>query len=200
MNLTLTDQLQCPACRGPGGLILLADRVEGRRVLAGTLGCANCRAKFPVVDGVAEFGAGGAAGSRAEIEDQGMLAALLGVTEGPARLLLVGPYESVARGLAALLSDVEVIVVTAMPQRTGERDGVSVLQTDARLPLRDGSMSGVMITGADAEMIPEAVRVAGLATRVVLLGATPASADSLRAQGVQVVAEQDDILVAVRVS
>ncbi|HEY0305484.1 MAG TPA: hypothetical protein VGC44_10930 [Longimicrobiales bacterium] len=199
MNLTLTDQLQCPACRGPGGLVLLADRVEGRRVLAGTLGCANCRAKFRVADGVAEFATGGAARSHPDIGDKVRLAALLGVAEGPATLLLVGPYEGVARGLAAVVNDVEVIVATAMPQRPGEREGVSVLQTDARLPLRDGSVSGVMITGVDAAMIPEAVRAAGLATRVVLLGATPESADALRAQGVQVVVEQDDTLVAVRV-
>lgn len=55
MYILLTDILSCPRC-GPGfGLILLADRIESRRVLDGTLGCANCRTKYPIRDGVADL-------------------------------------------------------------------------------------------------------------------------------------------------
>jgi hypothetical protein len=72
------------------------------------------------------------------------------------------------------------------------------LRVGKRIPLRDGSMRGVVITGADADMIAEAVRVVGLAARVVLIHATPEAEAALRAQNVQVVAQQDDTLVSVR--
>jgi uncharacterized protein YbaR (Trm112 family) len=55
VNLLLTDRLACPRC-GPGfGLILLADRLEQRRVHQGTLGCPNCRDSFTVRGGFADL-------------------------------------------------------------------------------------------------------------------------------------------------
>lgn len=51
MHLLLTDILSCPRCGPEFGLILLADRIEARRVLAGILGCANCRSKYPIREG-----------------------------------------------------------------------------------------------------------------------------------------------------
>jgi hypothetical protein len=114
-------------------------------------------------------------------------------------VLLIGGYEDVAAELAELLSDVTVVVASGSAT-TGASEGVSVLRVGARIPLRDGSMRGVVISGADADLIAEAVRVVGLAARVVLLDATPEAAAALRAQNVQVVAEQDDTLVSVRVA
>jgi len=55
MDLTLTDLLVCPHCGPPNGLILLADSVVGRRVLAGTLGCASCYRRYLVREGVADL-------------------------------------------------------------------------------------------------------------------------------------------------
>ena len=198
MHLQLTDHLTCPACDQAAGLILLADRVEGRRVLAGQLGCPACEARFPVVDGVARFG--DTAQVRSQLSVPAMrVAALLGVTEGPAMVLLIGPWEKVAAELAAVLSDVEVVVADG-GATTGASERISVLRAGARIPLRDGSMRGAVISGADTDLIAEAVRVVGLAARVVLFDATPESATALRAQNVQVVAEQDDTLVSVRVA
>jgi uncharacterized protein YbaR (Trm112 family) len=198
MNLLLTDHLTCPGCQEGGGLILLADRIDGRRVLDGQLGCPNCRAKYRVKDGVADFGEREATAPHPPAGDAMHLAALLGVVEGPAMQLVVGPYEQMSAEIAELASDVEIIVATAAPQHLPEREGVSVLRVGGRLPLRDGSMRGVMITGADAEMIGEAVRVTALAARIVLIAATPAAAAALRAQSVHVMAAQDDTLVVVR--
>lgn len=201
MNLLLTDHLTCPACQAGGGLILLADRVEGRRVLDGQLGCPGCRAKYRVVDGVAFFGdpvAGSAPADRQTPGDGIRLAALAGVTEGPAMLLVIGPYQAVAAEIAGVLKEVEIVVATAAAQPSPDRDGVSVLQVGGRLPLRDGSMRGVIVTGADAQMIDEAVRVSALAARIVLIAAAPSAAAALRTRGVHVLAEQDDTLVVVR--
>jgi uncharacterized protein YbaR (Trm112 family) len=199
MNLQLTDHLTCPRCTEGGGLILLADRVEGRRLLDGQLGCPNCRARYPVVNGVAEF-------EEASDPSPGMspgealrVAALLGVTEGPASVVVVGPYVALAGELAALLSDVEIVVASRgafVPE--GEMERVSRLRIAARIPLHDRSMRGALITGSDALLIAEAVRVVGLAARVVLTRATPEARAVLLQQGVHVIAEQDDTLVVVR--
>lgn len=65
MHILLTDILSCPRCGPEFGLILLADRIEARRVLAGTLGCANCRSKYAIRDGVADLRAAPSAGAEA---------------------------------------------------------------------------------------------------------------------------------------
>ncbi len=67
MDLRLTDLLACPRCGPPHGLVLLADRVEDRRVLEGVLGCPNCRGRWTVRAGLADLrmpgeAAGGAPG------------------------------------------------------------------------------------------------------------------------------------------
>ena len=55
MHIVLTDVLTCPRCGPSFPLILLANRVENRRVLDGVLGCANCREKYPVQDGLGKL-------------------------------------------------------------------------------------------------------------------------------------------------
>ncbi len=42
MHIELTDLLRCPADHDEAFLVLLPDRMEGRRVLAGHLGCPMC--------------------------------------------------------------------------------------------------------------------------------------------------------------
>jgi len=52
MHILLTNILSCPRCGPEFGLVLLADRVEDRRVVEGRLGCPNCREQYPVARGV----------------------------------------------------------------------------------------------------------------------------------------------------
>lgn len=54
MHILLTDILTCPRCGPEFGLVLLADRVEDRRVLEGRLGCPNCREQYPIVAGAVD--------------------------------------------------------------------------------------------------------------------------------------------------
>lgn len=67
MDVGLSDLLTCPRC-GPGyGLVLLPYEASDRRVRTGVLGCANCRERYPVEEGVADLrvpraGAGGSGG------------------------------------------------------------------------------------------------------------------------------------------
>ena len=105
MHILLTDVVVCPRCGPEFGLILLADRIVERRVLEGRLGCPNCREQYEVSGGRLDLSTPGtvrgAAGSPdasdpavSELEtvpDPGVrIAALLGVTHGPAYVLLAG--------------------------------------------------------------------------------------------------------------
>jgi uncharacterized protein YbaR (Trm112 family) len=55
VHILMTDILTCPRCGPRFGLILLADRISERRVVEGALGCANCREKYAIRQGIVEF-------------------------------------------------------------------------------------------------------------------------------------------------
>jgi len=56
MFIELTDHLRCPADHDEAFLVLLPDRVEGRSVRTGTLGCPICDRRFALQDGVLDTG------------------------------------------------------------------------------------------------------------------------------------------------
>src|SRR5690606_39824682 len=110
MYILLTAILTCPRCGPDYGLILLADHIADRRVLAGTLGCPNCRERYAIHEGFGELGAGWSDTTSADAPDAAVrLAALLGVTEGPAFVLLVGASARHAEAVADLVPGIEVI-------------------------------------------------------------------------------------------
>jgi uncharacterized protein YbaR (Trm112 family) len=200
MNLALTDQLTCPRC-GPGfGLVLLADRVVGRRVYEGKLGCARCRAEYAVREGVAELMVEAARAPTRDVAiDADRLSALLGVTEGPALLLLLGAFEGVAEQMAASLPDVEMIVAHPAIEPGDERAGVSRLRIGHVVPLHDRVVRGVAIADAmELALVREAARVCGLATRVIITNTSADVRSALPQLGLHVLAEQGETLVAVR--
>lgn len=199
MNLLLTDRLTCPRCAAGAGLILLADRVEGRRVLAGQLGCPNCREKYPVVAGTADFAkTPTAADDTPEEADAATLAALLGITEGPAMALMLGSFDAAAAAMAGMIPELEVVV--ARPEIAAPRDvaGVSTLRIAEKIPLYDGSMRGVVVAHSAQRLLAEAARVCALAARVVVRGASAEVRATLPGLGLQPLSERADILVAVR--
>ncbi|HET9440833.1 MAG TPA: Trm112 family protein [Longimicrobiales bacterium] len=201
MKLRLTDQLTCPRCRSDVGLILLAERVEDRRVLEGQLGCPGCRSRFRVHEGIAEFAeeTAGVPAPAAPTEAV-RLAAMLGVAAGPGMLLLLGEWTDSAAQIAALLEDVEVVVAQRTRAEHILAPDVSRLHIAEQIPLRSASMHAVAVAAPMLHMLPEAVRVTRLAARVVLLGVTSAMAQTLDVHGLRVLAAQEEVVVAVRQS
>lgn len=199
VHLNLTDQLTCPQCGPDFGLILLADRVEARRVYEGRLGCANCRTHYVVNNGVAELVRGESEGQSGEVaQDPERWAALLGVT-GPGMILLLGAFEGIAEGMADLLDDVELIVADSEITAGTERVGVSRLRIGNVVPLRNRGMRGVAVAnGGAGVLVREAARVCALAARVVVTHITDDVRTMLPELGLRVIAEQRDTLVAVR--
>lgn len=205
MHILLTDILLCPRCREESGLILLADRVERRRVCEGTLGCPTCRAQYAVTSGVADLRidpvpSEDRALQMQEAAERAMRwAALMGVSEGPGFLLLTGPVAQHAGAIAALIEDVEVIAASSALHAT-PGEGVSRLLVSERLPFYGNRIKGVALSGAEAAgpLLEEAARVLGKGGRVVIEPAPVDAEDRLTAAGLRVLARQDETLVAAR--
>lgn len=208
MHLLLTDRLACPRCGPEFGLILLADRMQERRVVDGTLGCPNCRDGFPVRDGFGDLRApprgelpAGRAGEPAPADpgEADRLTALLGVVEGPGTLLLVGSPARVAAAVAERVQGVEVVALDADMARWPDAPRVSRMASRPGIPFFSRTLRGVAVDGAlGARWLAEAGRVAARLSRVVVVGAPGDAGAALTAAGLTVLAEEAGTLVAAR--
>ncbi len=211
MHILLTDILACPRCGPEAGLILLSHDTRDRRVLDGWLGCSSCRARWEVRAGFGEFRAplgeepapegadSPAAGTHASADAAVRIAALLGVTEGPAWLLVTGPAARRAADVAALIDDVEIVAADPELAAETEEPGVNRIALGDRLPFYTGRLHGVWLGGASADtLLEEGARALRPLGRLVLEPA-PHDADTrLAAAGLRILARKDDTLVATR--
>jgi len=208
MHLLLTDILTCPRCGPEFGLILLAHDMRDRRVLHGWMGCAHCRSKWLVQDGFGEFraplgsdvvDAGATHVAEASGEEAVRIAALLGVTEGPAFVLVAGPAARHAAAVAELVEDLEVIAADPALAVLAEAHGVSRIASGERLPFYSAKLRGVWLDGAVANtLLEEGARVLWPLGRLVLDPAPQDAEERLAAAGMRVLALEDTTLLAVR--
>jgi uncharacterized protein YbaR (Trm112 family) len=199
MDTALSDLLTCPRCGPDWGLILLPAEVRESRVVAGFLGCANCRERYPVERGVADLRVTGtgsepvAAGGAGDRESAVRLAALLGLAEARGTVLVAGPMAVHAGELSSVVPDVEVVAVDGEP---GAR--VSALRVTGVLPVRSRSLGGVVLSGGRAELLEEGARVLGPGGRLVLEPAPDDAVERVAAAGLVVVVEEGGAVVAER--
>jgi len=207
MHIALTDHLTCPVCGPEHGLILLADRIEERRVLEGTLGCPACRERYPIVGGLADLRprpAGPLPGPESAPtlgpQDRAFrLAALMGVAEGPGFLLVAGDEAALAPGVARVVEGIEVVAVDVALAGWPEEAGVSRVAAGGRLPVRSGSMQAVAVTGRVADgWLEEGARVLSPFGRLVVEPAPAEAEERLRAAGLVVLAREGGTIVAAR--
>jgi len=209
VHLLLTDRLTCPRC-GPGfGLILLADRMDDRRVLEGVLGCPNCRDGFPVHDGFGDLrappragdpppGRAGAPGIVDEAE-AARLVALLGVAEGPGTLLLAGSPARYVAWLAEAIPGVEVVGLDADLASWPETPRVSRIMARPGIPISDRTLRGVVVDGGlGARWMREAARVVAPLARVVVTEAPEDARATLLGAGLKILAAEGGTVVAAR--
>ncbi len=199
MHILLTDILTCPRCGPEFGLILLADRLEERRVLQGTLGCSNCREMYPIQDGTVDLRTVELASARsAEPDPDGAvrLAALLGLAGAGGTVLVAGPGAELAPAIAALVPGLQVVALTAHPVAEDGSPGVSRVAGGPALPVRGGMLRGVALTGGVETPLGEVVRVLAPGARLVLDPAPEGAAEELLGLGAEVLLEQEGVLVA----
>jgi uncharacterized protein YbaR (Trm112 family) len=202
MHILLTDVLTCPRCGPEFGLIVLADRIENRRVWEGRLGCANCREEYPVSAGVADLRFPPGTSLPNEEIDRGeewpmRTAALLGLSEGPGVVLVVGPGAEWAGEIASLVP--HVLVIGAVPDFTEGREssGESRVRVGQTLPFRSHSLRGVALTGSYADpLLDESIRALARDGRLIVDPASPGTAEDLRERGLAILLDEAGVVVA----
>ncbi len=223
MHLLVTDRLACPRCGPEFGLILLSDRVVDRRVLEGSFGCANCRERYPVRGGFGDFRLPPVSplDEDPEAADPGpddpegalRLAAMLGVTEGPGTLLLIGEPARQAERIVAMVQGVEVVALHPGLRMRPEAEGVSRAHAGTgpgeRLPFFAMTFRGTALDAVRApSQLDEAFRVTAPGARVVVglpdpdakgpSGGRAELVERVTAASREVLLETDRVVVGVR--
>ena len=174
MFIELTDLLRCPNPHDESFLVLLPDKMDGRSVRTGQLGCPVCGRTFQLVDGV--FDAGGAPReSRGRTELSGENVSVLVGLSGPGGYLaLVGPVASLWEEVAALNPGVALVAVNP-PEDVMDSAGTSVVR-GGMIPLKSRSLRGVVLGkpyASDPTWVRDAARLVLPGLRVVGEGDQP---------------------------
>jgi uncharacterized protein YbaR (Trm112 family) len=178
MFIELTDHLRCVAEHDESFLVLIPDRMDGRRVMRGILGCPVCQAEYRIDDGIADLGGRAAEPGNSPVPggpDAPALLAFLGL-EGPGGFLgLVGDAARFGEALGAGLPGVHLVAVNP-PEVMRPASNVSVLQAP-RMPLKARSLRGVVLgtpEGSEAAWQQDAVRAVLPGLRATGVGVVPA--------------------------
>lgn len=143
MHIELTDHLRCPADHDEAFLVLLSDEMNGRRVVAGHLGCPVCGWTTDWTDEVPILGTPPAVVSGAMSFDAATALTLLGL-EGPGGwLALVGRAALLGEEMARLLPGVGLVAVNP-PDTVVSSESLSVIRA-ARWPLKQRALRGVIV-------------------------------------------------------
>ncbi|HXY70165.1 MAG TPA: hypothetical protein VEH62_11995 [Gemmatimonadales bacterium] len=166
MFIELTEILKCPRDHAESYVVAAPIAMDGRRIVRGVVGCPECRAEFPVVDGVVYFGApdrapaAAAAPAAGPEYDAAALAGFLGL-EGPGGYAaLVGRAARHGPALPALVPGVHVVAVNP-PAGVAPGSALSVLRCPGGLPFKTRHLRAVAL-GADhagGPWLAEAARV-----------------------------------------
>ncbi len=192
MFIELTDHLRCANDHPESFLVLLPDRMEGRRVIAGSLGCPVCASVVTLTEGVATFGEASPAAGGTALAPAAALA-LLGL-EGPGGFVaLLGGATTLAPGLGDLLPGVHFPLVN--PSADAQDSLLSSVLRSPILPIKRASMRGVVVgpdLAAEPRWVDRALEAALPGNRIVGEGPTPTHPDF------EVLAEAAGIWVAKR--
>ncbi len=184
MHIELTDHLRCPREHAEAFLVLLPDRMDQRRVIAGHLGCPVCGWSTAWTDGVPDFG-GTWRGIGVPPFDAVAAQAMLGADGPGGWIALAGNAGALAESLAMLLPGVSFVAINP-PVDVHANATTSVILSDA-WPLKAHSMRGVIL-GTDAMRWQEAAMSTTLpGLRTIGCGEAPSSGEILgNADGVWV--------------
>ena len=175
MFIELTDHLRCPSDHDEQFLVLLPDRLEGRSVRSGQLGCPVCGRVFRLEDGIFDAGDAPELTGEPSLLTVDALATLAGIHGSGGYLVLVGAPAALAREISGRFPGVALVAVNP-PDGVIDGDLVSVLRAGT-IPLKARSMRGVILgprLGGDPHWVREAARVVLPGLRVVGEGPDPA--------------------------
>lgn len=202
MHIVVTDLLSCPRCGPEFGLVVLADRMDGRQVMEGWLGCANCRDRYPIVAGVPELSLRPTTtdwepSSATDPEQALRFAALLGIGHGPGTVLVYGAAVDLLAGIAALIPNARVVGAAPGAIPGAVESGLDWVRVGERLPFHSGSLRGVAFaTPPDGTLIAEALRVLAPGGHLLVDPAPAGTGERLIESGADLLLDQQGAAVA----
>jgi uncharacterized protein YbaR (Trm112 family) len=173
MFIELTDHLRCPADHAESFLVLLPDRLEGRSVRAGQLGCPVCGRTFKLAEGILDVGNAPPLPLPSALDPEA-ITALAGVNGPGGYLVLVGSPARLWPEVAELNRGVGLVAVN--PDAGVRDEGILSVLRGGVLPLKARSMRGVVLGapfGGDPHWVREGARVVLPGLRVVGEGPEP---------------------------
>lgn len=201
MHIVVTDVLSCPRCGPEFGLIVLADRIEDRRVVEGWLGCANCRDRYPILAGVPdlrlEAGTADWAPASGDAERALRFAALLGVGHAMGTVLVYGADAGLLAGIAQLLPNARIVGAGPRLIEGAFDAGVDTLRVDRRLPLHTGSLRGAAFAAPPTDdLLDDALRALAPGAHLLIDPVSPEIIARLASKGAELLLHQDGAAVA----
>ena len=175
MFIELTDHLRCPADHDESFLVLLPGVMEGRSVRTGDLGCPVCGRTFQLTDGVLDTGDAPPTAVADSALDAAAITTLVGLHGPGGYLTLVGAPAALWSEVAELNPGVALVAVNPPAQVS---DGAVSVIRSGRLPIKSGSMRGVVLGrrfADDPHWVREGTRAVLPGLRVVGEGRDPAS-------------------------
>ena len=149
MFIELTEILRCPRDHAESYLVAAPIAMDGRRIVRGVIGCPECKAEFPIVEGVAYFAerpAAGRAAAAGPAYDAGALAAFLSLSGPGGYAVLVGAVARLGAAMALAVPGVHFVAVNA-PADVAPAPALSLL-VSASLPFKSSAVRAVAL-GAD---------------------------------------------------
>ena len=206
MFIELVDQLRCVRPHEDAWLVAAPDRMSGRHIVHGVLGCPVCGTRYPVREAVADFrldavdrdafrAMDGDAGDPRTGDGEAMrAAALLALADVRAPVVLAGAWGVVAPTLVALAPAAYLLVNPTAPVEA--RTELSALRAAGALPLAAGAAHAVALDAAaarDDALVAGAVRALRGGGRLVApaWAALPADVRELARDERHWVAERD---------
>ena len=175
MFIELVDALRCPRPHEESWLVVAAERLVARHIVAGTLGCPVCAAEYPIRDGIVDFSGGAARPVAAAIppsaEQAVRLAALLALDDAQGFAVLLGEWGAHAIELRGLVEC--PLVLVDPPDDVEAAPGLSIIRTGGSLPIAAGSARGVAVDAGHPERVASAVTVTRSGGRVLAPAAAP---------------------------
>ncbi len=203
MYIELIDLLRCPRKHADSCLVAAVNKMDGRFVVEGKLGCPVCSAAYRIANGTVDLRDGTGFGLEplrdagpADEEASVRAAALLGLTKPNSIVVLVGGAANLARQISDL-AEARVLAVNAT-ERIDETERVAVILASNRLPFAPSSIDGLMLDETTAAFAPDASRVLRQGGRLIATAATklPAGFRELAKDEREIVAESIGTLIS----
>lgn len=207
MFIELSEALACPACGPPQGLVVVVDRLDGRRVMEGFLGCPICEARFPIRTGIVDLAHPTDAVPPPELDPKQtavMIAALFDIRDGNGYLLLDEALGPVAAGVAEMTGGCEVIAL-AGPEY-GHRESIEaddgwndsmapgtsrVTGAGRSLPVQNGRLRALAMGQPTEARLRDAIRALAPDGRLVVMQPTAETRELLRELPVQALTDEE---------